>query len=141
MPYCPVSDDFHLPLPVPLSSYMPPAGMHAGIHVLFLPVHGAAMSVVRLALHSLLQLARGHQLVYFRSHQCLKYERCSDTPTRCNAHVQGLTLVFVETKAWADRLERFLVQNKFPATTIHGDLSQDEREYVSLSHTPTCFHQ
>ncbi|EIE27725.1 DEAD-domain-containing protein [Coccomyxa subellipsoidea C-169] len=43
--------------------------------------------------------------------------------------VPGLTLVFVETKVWADRLEHFLVQNKFPATTIHGDLSQEEREY------------
>ncbi|CAL8463679.1 g3213 [Coccomyxa elongata] len=43
--------------------------------------------------------------------------------------VPGLTLVFVETKRGADRLVDFLIRNKFPATTIHGDLSQEEREY------------
>ncbi|BDA48446.1 DEAD-box ATP-dependent RNA helicase 37 [Coccomyxa sp. Obi] len=43
--------------------------------------------------------------------------------------VPGLTLVFMETKRSADRLVDFLIQNNFPATTIHGDLSQEEREY------------
>jgi hypothetical protein len=45
--------------------------------------------------------------------------------------VQGLTLVFVETKRGADALEDFLCGNNFPATSIHGDRSQQEREAVS----------
>jgi hypothetical protein len=43
---------------------------------------------------------------------------------------QGLTLVFVETKRGADALEDFLAGNGFPATSIHGDRSQQERESV-----------
>ncbi|KAK9857160.1 hypothetical protein WJX84_004728 [Apatococcus fuscideae] len=42
--------------------------------------------------------------------------------------VEGLTLVFVETKRGADALEDYLVNNGFPATSIHGDRSQSERE-------------
>ena len=42
--------------------------------------------------------------------------------------VEGLTLVFVETKRGADALEDFLCGNGFPATSIHGDRSQQERE-------------
>jgi superfamily II DNA/RNA helicase len=45
--------------------------------------------------------------------------------------IQGLTLVFVETKRGADALEDFLAGNNFPATSIHGDRSQQEREAVS----------
>lgn len=45
--------------------------------------------------------------------------------------VQGLTLVFVETKRGADELERFLCRNGLPATSIHGDRSQEQREAVS----------
>ncbi|KAI9470539.1 MAG: P-loop containing nucleoside triphosphate hydrolase protein [Benjaminiella poitrasii] len=41
---------------------------------------------------------------------------------------QELTLVFVETKRMADILSNFLLQNQFPATSIHGDRSQRERE-------------
>jgi len=37
---------------------------------------------------------------------------------------QALTLVFVETKKGADSLEHWLCLNGFPATTIHGDRSQ-----------------
>lgn len=37
---------------------------------------------------------------------------------------QALTLVFVETKKGADALEHWLCSNGFPATTIHGDRSQ-----------------
>ncbi|KAB1200971.1 DEAD-box ATP-dependent RNA helicase 37 [Morella rubra] len=37
---------------------------------------------------------------------------------------QALTLVFVETKKGADSLEHWLCMNGFPATTIHGDRSQ-----------------
>ncbi|CAI7820439.1 unnamed protein product [Closterium sp. NIES-53] len=40
----------------------------------------------------------------------------------------GLTLVFVETKKGADSLEDWLCRNGFPATSIHGDRSQQERE-------------
>ena len=45
--------------------------------------------------------------------------------------LQGLTLVFVETKRGADALEDFLCGNNFPATSIHGDRSQQEREAVN----------
>lgn len=41
---------------------------------------------------------------------------------------QSLTLVFVETKRGADALEYWLSSNGFPATSIHGDKSQQERE-------------
>ena len=37
---------------------------------------------------------------------------------------QYLTLVFVETKKGADSLEHWLCMNGFPATTIHGDRTQ-----------------
>ena len=40
----------------------------------------------------------------------------------------GLTLVFVETKRDADALADFLINSNFPATSIHGDRSQRERE-------------
>ncbi|KIJ65198.1 hypothetical protein HYDPIDRAFT_88763 [Hydnomerulius pinastri MD-312] len=40
----------------------------------------------------------------------------------------GLTLVFVETKRMADMLSDFLMKNHLPATSIHGDRSQRERE-------------
>jgi ATP-dependent RNA helicase DDX3X len=42
--------------------------------------------------------------------------------------VEGLTLVFVETKRGADALEDYLIRNGFAATSIHGDRSQAERE-------------
>lgn len=41
---------------------------------------------------------------------------------------QALTLVFVETKRMADQLSDFLITQKFPATAIHGDRTQRERE-------------
>ena len=37
---------------------------------------------------------------------------------------QALTLVFVETKKGADSLEHWVCMNGFPATTIHGDRTQ-----------------
>ena len=40
----------------------------------------------------------------------------------------ALTLVFVETKKGADALEDFLIREDYPATSIHGDRSQKERE-------------
>ncbi|KAL8162283.1 hypothetical protein V2J09_013772 [Rumex salicifolius] len=46
---------------------------------------------------------------------------------------QSLTLVFVETKKGADSLEHFLCVNGFPATSIHGDRSQQERELALRS--------
>ncbi|KAI5064705.1 hypothetical protein GOP47_0019400 [Adiantum capillus-veneris] len=46
---------------------------------------------------------------------------------------QPLTLVFVETKRGADSLEDWLCRNNFPATTIHGDRTQQEREYALRS--------
>ncbi|XP_010549900.1 PREDICTED: DEAD-box ATP-dependent RNA helicase 37 [Tarenaya hassleriana] len=46
---------------------------------------------------------------------------------------QALTLVFVETKKGADSLEHWLCMNGFPATSIHGDRSQQEREVALRS--------
>lgn len=40
----------------------------------------------------------------------------------------GLTLIFVETKRMADNLSDFLLGQNFPATSIHGDRTQNERE-------------
>lgn len=42
----------------------------------------------------------------------------------------GLTLVFVETKRMADSLSDYLLNNQFPATSIHGDRTQREREFA-----------
>jgi len=42
----------------------------------------------------------------------------------------GLTLVFVETKRMADMLSEYLMTNRFPATSIHGDRTQREREHA-----------
>lgn len=40
----------------------------------------------------------------------------------------GLTLIFVETKRMADALSDYLYGAGFPATSIHGDRTQRERE-------------
>lgn len=40
----------------------------------------------------------------------------------------GLVLIFVETKRGADHLEEVLCRDGFPASSIHGDKSQRERE-------------
>ncbi|CAK4127578.1 unnamed protein product [Aphanomyces euteiches] len=45
----------------------------------------------------------------------------------------GLILVFVETKRAADYLEDLLCHEGFPATSIHGDRSQREREAALAS--------
>src|SRR5437016_945142 len=42
----------------------------------------------------------------------------------------GLVLIFVETKRMADILSDFLVKTGFPATSIHGDRTQREREHA-----------
>ena len=42
--------------------------------------------------------------------------------------LKGLTLVFVQTKANANYLERILNENGVEATSIHGDRSQRDRE-------------
>ncbi|TPX38083.1 hypothetical protein SmJEL517_g00318 [Synchytrium microbalum] len=45
-----------------------------------------------------------------------------------NTATLNLTLVFVETKRAADILCNYLQSNNFPATSIHGDRTQGERE-------------
>ncbi|KAK4561186.1 DEAD-box ATP-dependent RNA helicase [Recurvomyces mirabilis] len=45
-----------------------------------------------------------------------------------HTHGAGLTLIFVETKRMADTLSDFLINQGFPATSIHGDRTQRERE-------------
>ena len=46
--------------------------------------------------------------------------------------------MFVETKRGADALEDFLCRNQFPATSIHGDRTQQEREMVRIFYW--CLH-
>jgi len=41
---------------------------------------------------------------------------------------EGLTLIFVETKRKADEIENALREDDYPATSIHGDRAQWERE-------------
>ncbi|GAA5817787.1 hypothetical protein MFLAVUS_011343 [Mucor flavus] len=43
------------------------------------------------------------------------------------------TLIFVDTKRNADSLDQYLFESKFPATSIHGDRSQMEREDALLA--------
>lgn len=45
-----------------------------------------------------------------------------------HTHAGGLSLIFVETKRMADTLSDFLISQGFPATAIHGDRTQRERE-------------
>lgn len=45
-----------------------------------------------------------------------------------SANDNGLTIIFTETKRMADNLADFLYDQNFPATAIHGDRSQYERE-------------
>jgi ATP-dependent RNA helicase DDX3X len=45
-----------------------------------------------------------------------------------HTHAGGLTLIFVETKRMADTLSDFLINQGLPATAIHGDRTQRERE-------------
>ena len=45
-----------------------------------------------------------------------------------SANDNGLTIIFTETKRMADNLADFLYDQGFPATAIHGDRSQYERE-------------
>ncbi|KAL6453036.1 LOW QUALITY PROTEIN: DED1 ATP-dependent RNA helicase DED1 [Candida maltosa Xu316] len=45
-----------------------------------------------------------------------------------SANDNGLTIVFTETKRMADQLADYLYMQEFPATAIHGDRSQYERE-------------
>eukprot|EP00210_Caulerpa_lentillifera_P004906 g4682.t1 len=47
--------------------------------------------------------------------------------------IDGLTLVFVETKKGADLLEDYLCRQGLIATSIHGDRSQQERERALAS--------
>lgn len=44
--------------------------------------------------------------------------------------LDNLTLVFVETKRSADYLCDYLINTGIPATAIHGDRTQQEREYA-----------
>jgi len=57
--------------------------------------------------------------------QNAKTDYVMDFLSRCP---EGLVLIFVETKRGADFLEETLYRNNFPASSIHGDKSQRERE-------------
>ena len=56
-----------------------------------------------------------------------------------HTHGAGLTLIFVETKRMADSLSDFLINQGFPATSIHGDRTQRERERaLEMFRTARC---
>ncbi|KAF2454872.1 P-loop containing nucleoside triphosphate hydrolase protein [Lineolata rhizophorae] len=56
-----------------------------------------------------------------------------------HTHGTGLTLIFVETKRMADSLSDFLLNQGFPATSIHGDRTQREREKaLEMFRTARC---
>jgi len=56
-----------------------------------------------------------------------------------HTHGVGLTLIFVETKRMADSLSDFLLNQGFPATSIHGDRTQRERERaLEMFRTSRC---
>lgn len=56
-----------------------------------------------------------------------------------HTHGAGLTLIFVETKRMADSLSDFLINQTFPATSIHGDRTQRERERaLEMFRTARC---
>jgi len=44
--------------------------------------------------------------------------------------LKGKTLVFTATKRTADSIEGILCRNQLPAITIHGDKTQEQREYA-----------
>merc|ERR1719361_641705 len=44
--------------------------------------------------------------------------------------LKGKTLVFTAKKRTADTLEGILCRNNFPAITIHGDKTREQREYA-----------
>ena len=66
--------------------------------------------------------------------QIVEYCENRDKTVRLKEELQkigsGLILVFVETKKNADRLEFELSNSGFPATSIHGDRTQGEREWA-----------
>ncbi|MBA0700100.1 hypothetical protein Goari_001671 [Gossypium aridum] len=78
------------------------------------------------------QRANGVQGKVLNFWTCVLYPKDLDGNSRM-AHrlAQALTLVFVETKKGADSLEHWLCMNGFPATTIHGDRSQQDEVTVS----------
>ena len=58
----------------------------------------------------------------------MQADQKKETVLDCVNTVEGLTLVFVETKRGADQLEDYLLRHNLPATSIHGDKTQAERE-------------
>jgi len=63
-----------------------------------------------------------------------KFVRCHEEDKKAilldiiHSSNKGLTIIFVETKRKADMLEDFLIRENFPATSIHGDRIQSDRE-------------
>jgi ATP-dependent RNA helicase DDX3X len=58
----------------------------------------------------------------------LKMSRKKKTLLEIIPTINGLTLVFTETKRMADHLEEYLYGSGFSAASIHGDRTQQERE-------------
>nr|CAJ15139.1 vasa homlogue [Platynereis dumerilii] len=65
-------------------------------------------------------------------HQVTKYEKREKLVEILNQAGTDRTLVFLETKRSADFLAAYLSQEQYPATSIHGDRLQREREEALL---------
>lgn len=119
-------------------SDMPPAGYEAGGRQTFMFSATFAEPIQRLAskfLHDYIFLAVGRvgQTASDIEQKLLYVEPSDKTKTLIN-HLtgleNGLILVFVATKRLADSLEYQLSCNGFPAVSLHGDKSQEEREFA-----------
>ena len=76
-------------------------------------------------------------------YQTAKFEKRDKFIAILNAagrDVKERTLVFVKTKRQADFLCLSLCEEGFPATSIHGDRMQSEREQVRGIPVYTCTH-
>ncbi|XP_076958775.1 DEAD-box ATP-dependent RNA helicase 37-like [Bidens hawaiensis] len=70
------------------------------------------------------------KIVFVEDHEKRNYlsNLLHDQKAKGNLGKNALTLIFVETKRSADALENWLCSTGFPATAIHGDKVQYERE-------------
>jgi len=74
------------------------------------------------------RVGSSHALITQNVVRCKDYREKTTMLLDLVQAVPGLTLVFVETKRAADQLEDFLCRAERPATSIHGDRTQQERE-------------
>lgn len=117
---------------------MPPAGYERGGRQTFMFSATFAEAIQRMAakfLDDYIFLAVGRvgqtasdieqKLIYVETN-----EKTSTLVNQLRGLDDGLILVFVATKRAADILEYQLTRDGFPAVSLHGDKSQEEREFA-----------